>query len=87
MPGRAGPAVPTVAGQAAAPNSSSTTGTPLILASASPRRRELLARLGITDARVIATDIDERPLPRRSAPRSRRAPSRRQSARGRDTGS
>jgi septum formation protein len=34
------------------------------LASASPRRRELLARLGITDARVIATDIDERPLPR-----------------------
>jgi septum formation protein len=53
-----------VAGQAAAPNSSSTTGTPLILASASPRRRELLARLGITDARVIATDIDERPLPR-----------------------
>jgi len=53
-----------VAGQAAAPNSSTTTGTPLILASASPRRRELLARLGITDPRVIATDIDERPLPR-----------------------
>ena len=36
----------------------------LVLASASPRRLELLARLGITPARVIATDIDERPLAR-----------------------
>ena len=35
----------------------------LILASASPRRRELLARLGIEPARVIAADIDETPLP------------------------
>jgi septum formation protein len=34
----------------------------LILASASPRRRELLARLGIEPARVIHADIDERPL-------------------------
>ncbi len=34
----------------------------LILASASPRRLELLARLGVTPARVIATDIDEGPL-------------------------
>ena len=53
-----------LAGQAAAPTRSSTTETPLILASASPRRRELLARLGITDPRVIAADIDESPLPR-----------------------
>lgn len=35
----------------------------LVLASASPRRRELLARLGITAPRVLATDIDESPLP------------------------
>jgi septum formation protein len=33
----------------------------LILASASPRRRELLARLGIEPARIVATDIDETP--------------------------
>ena len=36
--------------------------TQLILASASPRRRELLARLGIEPARIIAADIDETPL-------------------------
>ncbi|WP_298164159.1 nucleoside triphosphate pyrophosphatase [Novosphingobium sp.] len=36
----------------------------LVLASASPRRRELLARLGIPAPRVLATDIDETPLPR-----------------------
>lgn len=35
----------------------------LVLASASPRRRELLARLGVTAPRVLATDIDETPLP------------------------
>ena len=34
----------------------------LILASASPRRRELLARLGIEPARVISCDLDETPL-------------------------
>ena len=34
----------------------------LILASASPRRRELLARLGIEPTRIIAADIDETPL-------------------------
>jgi septum formation protein len=33
----------------------------LILASASPRRRELLARLGVVPAAIIATDIDETP--------------------------
>ena len=33
----------------------------LILASASPRRRELLARLGIAPAAVVSTDIDETP--------------------------
>lgn len=34
----------------------------LILASASPRRRELLARLGVEPCRVIASAIDETPL-------------------------
>lgn len=35
----------------------------LILASASPRRRELIARLGIEPARVAPAEIDETPLP------------------------
>jgi septum formation protein len=35
----------------------------LILASASPRRRELLSRLGLEPARVLAADIDETPAP------------------------
>ena len=34
----------------------------LILASASPRRRELIARLGIVPSAVAAADIDETPL-------------------------
>ena len=34
----------------------------LILASASPRRRELLARLGLEPAAIRAADIDETPL-------------------------
>ncbi|MBY8828953.1 Maf family protein [Hephaestia mangrovi] len=34
-----------------------------ILASTSPRRRDLLARLGVTPDRVAAPDIDETPLP------------------------
>ncbi len=34
---------------------------PLILASASPRRRELLARLGIEPDRIAPADIDETP--------------------------
>ncbi len=34
---------------------------PLVLASASPRRRELLARLGIEPAEVAPADIDETP--------------------------
>lgn len=48
----------------------------LILASASPRRRELLARLGIEPAAITATDIDETPrkgeLPRDYARRMAR---------------
>ena len=36
----------------------------LILASASPRRRELLARLGIEHARIAPADIDETPRDR-----------------------
>ena len=35
----------------------------IVLASASPRRLELLARLGIEPAETISTDIDETPLP------------------------
>jgi len=38
------------------------TAPTLILASASPRRRELLARLGVEPARVVHADIDETPL-------------------------
>lgn len=34
----------------------------LVLASASPRRRDLLARLGVTPDAVLAADIDESPL-------------------------
>jgi len=35
---------------------------PLVLASASPRRIELLARIGVTPDRVAPTEIDETPL-------------------------
>ncbi len=35
---------------------------PLVLASASPRRRELLARIGIVPDRVCPADLDETPL-------------------------
>ena len=54
------------AGQAAiTPDTPANTESPaLVLASASPRRRELLARLGVAAPRVLATDIDESPLPR-----------------------
>jgi septum formation protein len=38
--------------------------TPLILASASPRRLALLAQIGVIPNAVIATDIDETPRPR-----------------------
>ncbi len=37
-------------------------GPTLILASASPRRRELIARLGLMPAGITAADIDETPL-------------------------
>lgn len=36
----------------------------LVLASASPRRRDLLAQIGITPTAVDAADIDETPLPK-----------------------
>jgi len=39
------------------------TAPSLILASASPRRLELLARLGVVPTGVAAADIDETPLP------------------------
>lgn len=35
----------------------------LVLASSSPRRRELLARIGITPSRLASPDIDEDPRP------------------------
>lgn len=35
----------------------------LVLASSSPRRRELLARIGVVPDRIAAPDIDETPLP------------------------
>jgi septum formation protein len=38
--------------------------TQLVLASASPRRLALLAQIGVTPDAVIATDIDETPLPK-----------------------
>ncbi len=38
----------------------------LVLASASPRRRELLAQLGITPERIVAPDVDETPRPQES---------------------
>ena len=37
---------------------------PLVLASSSPRRRDLLARLGVEPARIAAPAIDETPRPR-----------------------
>lgn len=36
---------------------------PLVLASSSPRRRDLLARLGVVPDRVASPDIDEAPRP------------------------
>ncbi len=38
----------------------------LILASASPRRKELLAQIGLTPDHIIAADIDETPEPQES---------------------
>ncbi len=35
---------------------------PLVLASASPRRLDLLARIGVVPDRVLPTDVDETPL-------------------------
>jgi septum formation protein len=35
---------------------------PLVLASASPRRRDLLAQIGITPDRIVSPEIDETPL-------------------------
>ena len=37
---------------------------PLVLASSSPRRRDLLARIGVVPARIDSPDIDETPRPR-----------------------
>jgi septum formation protein len=42
--------------------SSSSARPPLVLASASPRRLELLARIGVVPDRVLPVDLDETPL-------------------------
>lgn len=42
---------------------------PLVLASASPRRLELLAQVGITPDRVVPADLDETPLRGETPPR------------------
>ena len=42
--------------------SASSPPAPLVLASASPRRLDLLARLGVVPDSIIAADIDEAPL-------------------------
>jgi septum formation protein len=53
------------------------TRPPLVLASASPRRIELLARIGVVPDRVVPVDLDETPrkaeLPRQLAERLARA--------------
>jgi septum formation protein len=53
------------------------TRPPLVLASASPRRLELLARIGVVPDRVLPVDLDETPLkaelPRQLAARLARA--------------
>ncbi len=44
------------------PHLPDTCAPPLVLASASPRRLELLARIGVVPDRVMPADIDESPL-------------------------
>lgn len=44
------------------PSDQAASGPPLILASASPRRRDLLAQIGIAPAAIDPADIDETPL-------------------------
>lgn len=39
-------------------------GAPLVLASASPRRRDLLGQIGVIPDRIAPSDIDEMPKPR-----------------------
>lgn len=57
-----------VAASLSSVHSANKPGLALVLASASPRRRELLARLGIANAHILAADIDETPV-RREIPR------------------
>ena len=59
--------------------------TRLVLASSSPRRRELLARIGVVAGRIESPDIDESPLkgelPRAYAPRLAEAKAREEARR------
>lgn len=58
-----------VSGPPSGDTDAATAGLRLVLASASPRRRELLSRLGLAPAAVIAADVDETPL-KRELPRN-----------------
>lgn len=49
---------------ASAPAAPRSPALALVLASSSPRRRELLGRLGLEPGRIASPDIDESPLPR-----------------------
>jgi len=55
------------------PESTPSSSTNLILASGSPRRRDLLAQIGLDDVQVVAPEVDETPvgdeLPRQMAAR------------------
>ncbi|WP_218064503.1 Maf family protein, partial [Nguyenibacter vanlangensis] len=44
------------------PHSSAPPLPGLVLASASPRRRDLLAQIGLQPRRIVAADLDETPL-------------------------
>lgn len=55
------PLADTISGGAPGPATDAAARPPLVLASASPRRLELLARLGIVPDRVDPADVDETP--------------------------
>lgn len=56
-------ASPIASSDAPAAPSAALSPVTLVLASTSPRRRDLLARLGLVPDRIAAPDIDESPLP------------------------
>ncbi|MDJ0387344.1 Maf family nucleotide pyrophosphatase [Roseomonas sp. E05] len=62
MPVAGQPAPEAAAAEAAPPPSSAPARPPLVLASGSPRRLDLLRRIGVVPARVRPPEIDEAPL-------------------------